>query len=344
MTKEVRVKNLIIGGGAPITIQSMTNTKTSDGLATLRQLQELEKNGCDIARIAVSSQYDVEACSRNVIGRVKMPLVADIQFDYRLAVACADSGFDKIRFNPGNIGSEQNVREVVAACRANGVPIRVGVNSGSLEKGLEKLGKAEALAQSALSHVAVLERCGFCDTVISVKSSSVNTMIEAYEILSKRCDYPLHLGVTESGAHERGIIKSAIGIGSLLRNGIGDTIRVSLTGDPVEEVRAGRLILQALDLRGGVQIVSCPTCSRCNYDMQSVVATVEEKTAGLHKNIKIAIMGCVVNGPGEASDADVAFCGGGEGNGALFFKGKRIKNVSVARAADEMLALIEKIE
>lgn len=344
MTKEVRVKNLIIGGGAPVTIQSMTNTKTSDAVATLGQIRELEKNGCDIARIAVSSRSDVEACRKGVIGNVKIPLVADIQFDYRLAVACADIGFDKIRFNPGNIGSQQNVREVVAACRANKVPIRVGVNGGSLEKGFEKLGKAEALVQSALSHVAVLERCGFYDIVISVKSSSVNTMIEAYEILNKRCDYPLHLGVTESGARERGIVKSAIGIGSLLRSGIGDTIRVSLTGDPVEEVRAARLILQALDMRGGVQIVSCPTCSRCNYDMKSVVATVEEKTSGLHKDVKIAIMGCVVNGPGEAADADVAFCGGGDGKGALFFNGERLKNVSVADAADEILALVEKLQ
>lgn len=342
-TRKIKVGNLYIGGDAPVTVQSMTNTPTADYEATLAQIRALETAGCDIVRLAVSSAEEVEACKK-IIGKTVAPLVADIQFDYRLAVACADIGFDKIRFNPGNIGDESKVKEVVAACKRNGVPIRVGVNGGSLGKSIENVKtKAEALAASALKHVAILEKLGFYDTVISVKSSDVRTMIDAYEILHEKCDYPLHLGVTESGTKIRGVVKSSIGIGSLLLNGIGDTIRVSLTGDPVKEVDAARLILNAVGLgRDGVEIVSCPTCSRCRYDMEKVVDEVEKRVGNLHKNIKIAVMGCVVNGPGEAKDADVAVCGGGDGKAALYEKGVFVKTIDAVDAAEEILALTEK--
>lgn len=342
-TRKIKVGRTFIGGGSPITVQSMTNTPTLDAAATLAQIRELEAAGCDIVRIAVSSQDEVEAC-KNIIGKTSAPLVADIQFDYRLAVACADIGFDKIRFNPGNIGDESKVKLVVDACKRNGVPIRVGVNGGSLDKTIENTAsKAEALVKSALKHVSILERYGFYDTVISVKSSDVRTMIEAYEILHRVCDYPLHLGVTESGTKTRGIVKSSIGIGSLLVGGIGDTIRVSLTGNPVREVEAAKLILSALGLgRGGVEIVSCPTCSRCRYDMEKVVDEVEKRVGGLNKNVRIAIMGCVVNGPGEAKDADIAVCGGGDGKAALYEKGKLVKTISSDDVAREILELIEK--
>lgn len=342
-TRKIKVGNLYIGGDAPVTVQSMTNTPTADYEATLAQIRALEAAGCDIVRLAVSSEDEVEACKK-IIGKTVAPLVADIQFDYRLAVACADIGFDKIRFNPGNIGDESKVKEVVAACKRNGVPIRVGVNGGSLDKTLENVeDKAEALTESALKHVAILEKLGFYDTVISVKSSDVRTMIDAYERLHEQCDYPLHLGVTESGTKIRGIVKSSIGIGSLLLKGIGDTIRVSLTGDPVKEVEAARLILGAVGLNeGGVEIVSCPTCSRCRYDMEKVVDEVEKSVGRLKKNVKIAVMGCVVNGPGEAKDADIAVCGGGDGKAALYEKGRFVKSIAATDAAKEILALAEK--
>lgn len=340
----VKVKNLFLGGGNPVSIQSMTTTKTSDAEATLQQITQLSAAGCDIVRLAVSSQEEVQAC-KSILKRTDVPLVADIQFDYRLAVACADIGFSKIRFNPGNIGDESKVKEVVAACKRNGVPIRVGVNGGSLEKSVAAVvDGAEALCSSALSHVAILEKCGFYDTVISVKSSNVRTMIEAYRMLSQRCDYPLHLGVTESGTKARGIVKSSIGIGSLLLDGIGDTIRVSLTGDPVKEIEAARLILKSVGLLDdGVEIVSCPTCSRCNYDMESIVDQLENTLSPLKKSLKVAVMGCVVNGPGEAKDADVAVCGGTGGKAALYLKGEYLKTISVHEVVQEMLALIEKI-
>ena len=344
MKRKVKAGNIYIGGGARVSVQSMTNTPSSDSERTLSQVLELEKAGCDIVRIAVSNDAEVEACKK-IIGKTKAALVADIQFDYRMAVKCADIGFDKIRFNPGNIGDESKVKEVVAACKRNRVPIRVGVNGGSPDKSISAYaGGAEALAQSALKHASILEKYGFYDTVLSVKSSDVRTMAEAYEILDARCDYPLHLGVTESGTKTRGIIKSAIGIGSLLLKGIGDTIRVSLTGDPVREVEAAKLILSALNLNGDcVEIVSCPTCSRCNYDMEPIVDELEKKLSGLKKRLKIAIMGCVVNGPGEAADADIALCGGKNGKAALYVKGKVTKTVDVSDAVSEILALTEKM-
>lgn len=343
MTRAVKVKDITIGGGAPITVQSMTNTPTLDTAATLAQIQRLAAAGCDIVRLAVSSLDEAGAC-RGIIGKVNVPLVADIQFDYRLAVACADIGFDKIRFNPGNIGGIDKVREVVAACKANGVPIRVGVNGGSLDPATGGKTLAERLVNSALSHADALEKCGFYDTVLSVKSSDVRTTIEAYTLLSKRCDYPLHLGVTESGAALRGTVKSAVGIGTLLYGGIGDTIRVSLTGDPVKEVEAARLILQSLGLcPAAAEIVSCPTCSRCKYRPEAIVEALERRLAGVKKRIKIAVMGCVVNGPGEAAGADIAVCGGAGGRLALYERGKYIKTIDEANAVQEILALAEKM-
>lgn len=344
MTRRIKVGNLYIGGGEPITIQSMTNTPTLDYARTLDQIRALEEVGCDVVRIAVSSDDEVNAC-RNIIGKTRAPLVADIQFDYRHAVACADIGFDKIRFNPGYVSDESKIAEVVAACKRNGVPVRVGVNSGSVEKRvLEKYSGAVALAESALYHVAVLEKFGFYDTVISVKSSSVRETIEAYEYLSGKCDYPLHLGVTESGSALRGTVKSSVGIGALLLKGIGDTIRVSLTGDPREEVKVAKLILGSLGLKNcGAEIVSCPTCSRCEYDAESVVRALEEATAKIIKPIKIAVMGCAVNGPGEAKNADVAVCGGKNGKTAIYVRGDFLKTIDQSEVVSEMLALIERL-
>ncbi len=343
MKREVKVKNIVIGGNALISVQSMTNTPTLDSEATLRQIIALEKAGCDIVRLAVSSNEEVEAC-RRVIGKTSVPLVADIQFDYRLAVACADIGFDKIRFNPGNIGDERKVNEVVTACKRNGLPIRVGVNAGSLDKTVStEQGVARALVDSALKHVSLLEKHGFYDTVISVKSSSVKTMLSAYELLDKECDYPLHLGVTESGSKLRGTVKSSIGIGSLLLKGIGNTIRVSLTGDPVKEVETAKIILRSLALDDGVEIVSCPTCARTQYDMEKIVDELESKLALVKKNIKIAVMGCVVNGPGEAKDADIAVCGGGKDKAVIYKNGQVYKTIKPTDSVSEILALVEKI-
>ncbi|MDE5562362.1 MAG: flavodoxin-dependent (E)-4-hydroxy-3-methylbut-2-enyl-diphosphate synthase, partial [Clostridiales bacterium] len=271
MSKTVKIKNIVIGGGAPIAVQSMTNTDTLDTRATAEQLTRLQNAGCDIARLAVSSDAEVEAC-KPLIGKFDMPLVADIQFDYKIAVKCCEIGFDKIRFNPGNIGDENKVKRVVDACKMHGVPIRIGVNTGSLEKELLSMEKSAALVESALKHVRILEKCGFNDIVISVKSSDVKTMVEAYRKLAAQVDYPLHLGVTESGTGERGVVRSAIGIGSLLLDGIGDTVRVSLSGDPVNEVYAAKTVLQEVGAdKNYCEIISCPTCSRCKYDLTAIV-------------------------------------------------------------------------
>lgn len=344
MTRKVKVGKLYIGGGAPVTIQSMTNTPTVDSARTLEQIRALEKVGCDIVRIAVSSDEEVNAC-RKIIGHTSAPLVADIQFDYRHAIACADIGFDKIRFNPGYVSERSKIGEVVAACKRNGVAIRVGVNSGSVEKRvLEKYSGAVALAESALYHVAILEDFGFYDTVISVKSSSVRETVEAYEYLASKCDYPLHLGVTESGSALRGAVKSSVGIGALLLGGIGDTIRVSLTGDPREEVKVAKLILGSIGLRNnGVEIVSCPTCSRCEYDAEKLVRMLENATCDVKKQIKIAVMGCVVNGPGEAKNADVAVCGGKGGKIALYVRGDYVKTIDESEAVSAVLAAADEI-
>ena len=339
MNSTVKIGNIIIGRGYPVAVQSMTNTDTADYESTKTQLLALQSAGCDIARLAVTSMEEVEVCKKLVLSTT-MPLVADIQFDYRLAVACADAGFAKIRFNPGNIGDESKVKKVVDACKANGIPIRVGVNSGSLDKDISaKYGfGADALAESVKKHVGLLEKFGFYDIVVSAKSSDVVTTVDTYRKL-KSLGYVLHLGVTESGYSQAGIIKSAIGIGSLLVDGIGDTIRVSLTGDPLNEVYAAKNILKALGLeKNYCEIISCPTCSRCKYDLEKIVAELTDYTENIKKPLKIAAMGCVVNGPGEARDADFGFAGGDNGTAVIFEKGKVVKRVD----ADEILPEIKR--
>ncbi|MCH5350357.1 MAG: flavodoxin-dependent (E)-4-hydroxy-3-methylbut-2-enyl-diphosphate synthase [Clostridiales bacterium] len=345
MSIAVKIKDIVIGGGNKIAVQSMTNTDTLDTEKTAEQLKRLQIAGCDIARIAVSSTAEVEAC-KGLIGKFTMPLVADIQFDYRLAIACAEIGFDKIRFNPGNIGDESKVKNLTAACKMHGVPIRIGVNTGSLEKEFSRLEKSDALVQSALKHVRLLEKFGFNDIVVSVKSSDVKTTVDAYKKLAETVDYPLHVGVTEAGSDERGVIRSAIGIGSLLVNGVGDTIRVSLSGDPVKEVEAARLILQEAGIeKDYCQVISCPTCSRCKYDLKSTVDALKNATKDITVPIKVAVMGCVVNGPGEAQDADFGVCGGGEGKAALFIGGKIVKSIAMADIVPELVKLInEKVK
>ncbi|MDE6618408.1 MAG: flavodoxin-dependent (E)-4-hydroxy-3-methylbut-2-enyl-diphosphate synthase [Clostridiales bacterium] len=344
MSKTVKIKNIVIGGGAPIAVQSMTNTDTLDTRATADQLTRLQNAGCDIARLAVSSDAEVEAC-KPLIGKFDMPLVADIQFDYRIAVKCCEIGFDKIRFNPGNIGDENKVKHVVDACKMHGVPIRIGVNTGSLEKELLGMEKSAALVESALKHVRILEKYGFDDIVISVKSSNVKTMVEAYRKLAAQVDYPLHLGVTESGTGERGVVRSAIGIGSLLLDGIGDTVRVSLSGDSINEVLAAKTVLQEVGAdKNYCEIISCPTCSRCKYDLKAIVDRLKAETEHIHKPVKVAVMGCVVNGPGEAADADFGVAGGGNGKAALFVKGKVVSTINTDEIVSTLLGLInEKI-
>ena len=341
MTRTVNVKNLPIGGGNRVTIQSMTNTPTADFEKTADQIDRLIAAGCDIIRLAVCSSEEVEVCKR-YIDKFNVPLVADIQFDYKLAIRCSEIGFSKVRINPGNIGSEAGVKKLVDVCKANGTPIRIGVNGGSLEKEVHGSG-AEALAESALKNVALLEKFGFYDTIISVKSSDVRTMIEANRIISSKCDYPLHLGVTESGDVDAGTLKSAIGIGALLADGIGDTIRVSLSGDPINEVYAARNILRAVGLdKNYCEIISCPTCSRCSYDLAAVVSEVREFTMDFNSPLKVAVMGCVVNGPGEAKNAD---CGvaGGKDKAVLFKKGQIIKTIPTTDILFELKKLISQL-
>ena len=322
MTKQITVGGVALGGGAPVTIQSMCNTKTEDAAATAAQIQALEDAGCEIVRVTVPTMEAARAISA-IKERISIPLVADIHFDHRLAVEAAVRGADKIRINPGNIGGEENVKAVVDACRARRIPIRVGVNGGSLEKALlAKYGKVtpEALVESAMGHIRLLEKFDFTDICVSVKSSDVPLNMAAYRLLHERVDYPLHLGVTEAGTPSMGLIKSAIGIGGILCEGIGDTIRVSLTADPVEEVYAARRILQACGIRrSGVNLVSCPTCGRTGYNMIPIAEELEKRLAGCSKKITVAVMGCVVNGPGEASAADIGIAGG-EGEGLIFRK------------------------
>ena len=344
ITKEVDIGGVVIGGGRRPAVQSMTNTDTADVAATSAQHARLKAAGCDIARLAVRDMKDVAACAA-YIGKCGMPLVADIQFDHRLAVACADAGFAKVRYNPGNT-SAAGLHEVVSACKANGCPIRIGINGGSLEKDiLAACGgpTAHALAESAMRSVAALEREGFGDIVISVKSSDVRVSVDAYTELSGRCDYPLHIGITESGSGEEGIIKSTAGIASLLLAGIGDTLRVSLTGDPVREVEVGKSILRAIGLdKSYVEIVSCPTCARCFYDLESLVNKCKRITKGVSKPLKIAVMGCVVNGPGEAADADIGIAGGKD-KAVLFVKGKVTETLPVAEAEEKFLKMTEEL-
>lgn len=345
MSKQIRVGDVAVGGGAPVSIQSMCNTRTDDIEATVAQILRLEEAGCEIIRVAVPDM--AAACAVGEIRRrIHIPLVADIHFDYKLALQCVESGIDKIRINPGNIGSRDKVRAVADACREHGIPIRIGVNGGSLEKELlAKYGgvTAEALVESAMGHVRLLNDCNFDDICISVKCSRVPVNMRAYQLLHEQTDYPLHLGVTEAGTPTMGVLKSAIGIGGLLCQGIGDTMRVSLTADPIEEIRAAKDILAAAGLRQtGPNLVSCPTCGRTAYDMIPIAREVEERLRSCEKPITVAVMGCVVNGPGEASAADVGIAGG-RGEGLLFRKGEILYKVPQERLVDALMEEIEKL-
>ncbi|MBR2724764.1 MAG: flavodoxin-dependent (E)-4-hydroxy-3-methylbut-2-enyl-diphosphate synthase [Ruminococcus sp.] len=341
----VKAGNIIIGNGAPVSIQSMLNTPAHDIEASVLQAKKLEAAGCEIIRAAVPDKESVKLIEA-LKNAVSVPVVADIHFDYKLALECVAAGVDKIRINPGNIGSEDRVKAVADACKSNGIPIRIGVNSGSLEKSiLAKYGHptAEALCDSALYHASLLEKFDFYDIVLSMKSSSVPTMVKAYELASERCDYPLHLGVTEAGTEYSGIIKSSAGIGALLLHGIGDTIRVSLTADPVREVVAAKELLKSIGLRNdGIKFVSCPTCGRTKIDLISLANTVQDKLIGVNKNITVAIMGCAVNGPGEAKEADIGVAGG-DGCGLIFRKGEILYKVPEENIVDALLDEIEKI-
>ena len=345
ITKEINVGGVIIGGERPIAIQSMANTKTKDTAATIEQIRRLEEEGCEIARVAVNDMKAAEGF-KIIKQNISIPLVADIHFDYRLAIKAIENGADKIRINPGNIGSCDRIKAVVDKAREYNVPIRVGVNSGSLEKELvERYGgvTAEGLAQSALNNVKILEDLDFDNIVISLKSTNVPMSIAAHKIVSEKSPYPLHIGITEAGTLYGGTIRSSVGIGALLSLGIGDTIRVSLTGDPVEEVKCAKEILGSLDLRKfGVDFVSCPTCGRTDIDLISLANEVEGKLRKINKNIKVAVMGCVVNGPGEAKDADIGIAGGRD-CGVIFKKGEILKTVPESQLAEELLREIERM-
>lgn len=341
--KQVKVGGLSLGGGH-IYIQSMLNVPADNIEGNVEQAKRLEEAGCEIIRTAVPTLNNVKLIEA-LKNAVSVPVVADIHFDYRIAVACAEAGVDKIRINPGNIGNDEKVKAVVYACKKRNIPIRIGVNSGSLEKPLlEKYGSptAEALVESALGHVEILNRFDFDDIVISIKSSSVPLTIKAYRLLAEKCGYPLHVGVTEAGTERMGIIKSAMGIGSLLCDGIGDTIRVSLTADPVREVIAAQDILKAAGLGSGVEIVSCPTCGRTKIDLIGLAEQVENATRHIKKKVKIAVMGCIVNGPGEAREADIGIAGG-DGQGLIFKKGEIIKKVPEEQLLGELLTELEKL-
>ena len=341
--KRVKVGNFTFGDGH-IYIQSMLNVSSEDIEGSVKQAVALEKAGCEIVRAAIPDKNAV-ALIPAIKEAVNIPLVADIHFDYRLALMAAEAGVDKIRINPGNIGDMDRVKAVADACKARNIPIRIGVNSGSVEKDvLAKYGgpTPEALVESAMNHVKLLNRYDFDDIVISIKSSNVKNMIAAYRKMSETADYPLHLGVTEAGTERMGIIKSAVGIGSLLADGIGDTIRVSLTGDPVREVYAARDILKGLGMTDGIELVSCPTCGRTRIDLIKVAGEVEDALANINKNIKVAVMGCVVNGPGEAKEADIGIAGG-DGCAVLFKKGEILRKVSEDCIVSELLKEIEKL-
>lgn len=328
-TREVKIGDRVIGGGNPILIQSMTNTKTEDVEATVRQINRLAAAGCDIIRCAVPTMEAAEALGE-IRKRISIPLVADIHFDYRLAIASIEHGADKIRINPGNIGSEEKIRAVIGAAAERNIPIRVGVNSGSLEKDLlEKYGgvTAEGLVESAMGKVHLIESFGYDNLVVSIKSSDVMMCVKAHELIADQTDHPLHVGITEAGTVASGNIRSAIGIGLILSKGIGDTIRVSLTGDPIEEVRSAKLILKTLGLRkGGIEVISCPTCGRTQIDLIGLANQVEEMVADIPLDLKVAVMGCAVNGPGEAKEADIGIAGG-DGEGLLIKRGKVIRKL-----------------
>ena len=343
MTRQIHVGGVPIGGGAPVVIQSMLNTKTTDVDGSLAQIRALKTAGCQIARLSVQNMEAARGFAE-ICKESELPLVADIHFDYKLAIAAAEGGASKIRINPGNIGGEDRVKAVVDVCKDKNIPIRIGVNGGSLDKRLlEKYGHptAEALVESAFEHLELLEKYGFYDTCLSMKSSTVPTMVAACRLFRSKCDYPLHIGVTETGPVKMGMIKSAMGIGALLLDGIGDTIRVSLTDDPVQEVYAAKDILKAAGLRKeGVNIISCPTCGRTSIDLIGLVNRVDEALKDCQKPITVAVMGCVVNGPGEAREADIGIAGG-DGFGMIFEKGVQVAKLPY----DELLpALLEKIE
>ncbi|MCF2626545.1 flavodoxin-dependent (E)-4-hydroxy-3-methylbut-2-enyl-diphosphate synthase [Fusobacterium mortiferum] len=342
MSRVVKVGNLLIGGGNPIVIQSMTNTTTSDVEATVNQIKKLEAAGCQMVRMTINNEEAAKAIGE-IKKRVDVPLCADIHFDYKLALLAIENGIDKLRINPGNIGSDENIKAVVEKAKEKNIPIRIGVNSGSIEKHiLEKYGKstADGMVESAMYHINLLEKNGFNDIVVSLKASNVKMMVEAYRKISKLIDYPLHLGVTEAGTAFQGTVKSAIGIGALLVDGIGDTIRVSLTEDPVEEIKVAKEILKVLGLiEAGVEIVSCPTCGRTEIDLIGLAKKVEKEFENENRKIKIAVMGCVVNGPGEAREADYGVAGG-KGVGVLFKKGQIVKKVDESEILIELKKLI----
>lgn len=345
MTKQLRVGNVLVGGGAAVSIQSMCNTKTDDVAATVAQIHTLEAAGCEIVRVAVPDQAAAEAIDR-IKAQISIPLIADIHFNHKYALECARRGIDAIRINPGNIGGAENVKAVAEECRRRNIPIRIGVNGGSLEKALRvKYGgvTAEALVESAMGHVALLNQFDFDDIAISVKCSDVPLTMAAYRLLSERTEYPLHLGVTEAGTPSMGMVKSAMGIGGLLCLGIGDTIRVTLTADPVEEIYAAKKILKAAGLRhDGVNLIACPTCGRTRIDLIPMAEEVERRLANCEKNITVAVMGCAVNGPGEAAAADIGIAGG-NGEGLLFRKGEILYKVPQEQLVDALLAEIEKL-
>lgn len=342
MSRVVKVGNLLIGGGNPVVIQSMTNTTTSNVEATVAQIKKLESVGCQMVRMTINNEEAAKAIGE-IKKRVSIPLCADIHFDYKLALLAIENGIDKLRINPGNIGSDENIKAVVEKAKEKNIPIRIGVNSGSIEKHiLEKYGKptADGMVESAMYHINLLEKNGFEDIVISLKASNVKMMVDAYRKISKLVDYPLHLGVTEAGTAFQGTVKSAIGIGSLLVDGIGDTIRVSLTEDPVEEIKVAKEILKVLGLiDAGVEIVSCPTCGRTEIDLIGLAKKVEKEFENEKRKIKIAVMGCVVNGPGEAREADYGVAGG-KGVGVLFKKGQVVKKVDESEILIELKKLI----
>ena len=343
-TRVVQIGSVAIGGGNPVAVQSMTNTDTRDVQATVAQIQALRAAGCEIVRVSV---YD-DACAaalRAIRDRVDVPLVADIHFSAALAVKAVENGADKLRINPGNIGGADKVRMVVDAAKAHHVPIRIGVNAGSLEKEkVQTLGvTAEAMARSALEHVRLLEELGFYDIVVALKASNAPLCLQAYRAMAALCDYPLHLGITEAGSGEQGLIKSSVGIGALLLDGLGDTLRVSLTGDPVQEVGAAYSILRSAGVRmQGVEIISCPTCGRTCIDVEALSREVERRTAGIRRHLKVAVMGCVVNGPGEAREADVGIAGG-HGSGALFLHGELVRKVPEDELLSTLLDTIDQL-
>ena len=345
MTRQISIGDVKIGGGAPISVQSMTNTKTTDTNATVVQIKALVDAGCDIVRVAVPDMSAAENIY-NIKNQVDVPLVADIHFDYRLALKAIEQGIDALRINPGNIGDEERVKAVVEAAKIRNIPIRIGVNAGSLDKKLlAKYGKvtAEALVESALEHIRILEKLNFYDIKISLRAHDVPLTLDAYRLMSETVDYPLHLGITEAGTVNTGIIKSAVGIGALLAEGIGDTFRISLTGDPVNEVKVANEILKALDLKEYVPtLISCPTCGRCNIDLPSIAEKVEQRLSGITKPIKVAVMGCAVNGPGEARDADIGIAGG-KGEGLVFRKGEVINKVPEDKLVDALFEELDKL-